>query len=156
MSLADLTDKDAIEQVYIRYCEIVDSKRFDEMDEVFTVDCVGDYTQALGPGVISPDRASLIASMHANLGEGSHCGATHHNVMNFRIAVAGDRATAKVNYYAVHRGCGGYDGALYSMWGQYADELVRTADGWRVARRIYTCQLTEGPAAVVSGAGRAA
>ena len=152
MSIADLIDKDAIQQVYVRYCEIVDSKRFDEMSEVFTADCVGDYTQALGPGVISPDRASLIASMHANLGEDSNCGATHHNVMNFRIEVDGDRASAKVNYYAVHRGSGGYDGALYSMWGQYADELVRTAAGWRVARRVYSCQLTEGPAAVVSGA----
>lgn len=151
MSLAELIDKDAIAQVYIRYCEIVDSKRFDEMDEVFTADCVGDYSQALGPGVVSPDRASLVASMHANLGEGSACGATHHNVMNFRIAVAGDRATAKVNYYAVHRGRGTHEGALYSMWGQYADDLVRTAAGWRVARRVYTCQLTEGPPAVVSG-----
>lgn len=151
MSLAELIDKDAIAQVYIRYCEIVDSKRFDEMDEVFTADCVGDYSQALGPGVISPNRASLVASMHANLGEGSTCGATHHNVMNFRIAVAGDCATAKVNYYAVHRGRGAHEGALYSMWGQYADDLVRTADGWRVARRVYTCQLTEGPPEVVSG-----
>ncbi len=120
------------------------------MHEVFTADCVGDYSQALGPGIVSPDRASLVASMHANLGSSSNCGATHHNVMNFRIAVAGDRATAKVNYYAVHRGCRDYDGALYSMWGQYADELVRTAAGWRVARRLYTCQLTEGPREVVS------
>lgn len=155
MSLAELIDKDAIAQVYVRYCEIVDSKRFDEMDEVFTADCVGDYTQALGPGVVSPDRASLVASMHANLGEGSNCGATQHHVMNFRIAVAGDRATARVNYHAVHRGCGAYDGALYSMWGQYADDLLRTSAGWRVGRRVYTCQLTDGPAAVVSAAAAA-
>lgn len=156
MSLADLIDKDAIQQVYVRYCEIVDAKRFDEMTEVFTADCIGDYTQALGPGVISPDRASLIASMHANLGEGSNCSATHHNVMNFRIRIDGDRATAKVNYYAVHRGCGDHEGALYSMWGQYADQLVRAPEGWRIARRVYTCQLTEGPAGVVSRATAAA
>ncbi|MGF7151111.1 3-phenylpropionate/cinnamic acid dioxygenase small subunit [Sphingomonas zeicaulis] len=151
MSSADLIDKDAIAQVYIRYCEIVDSKDFDRMDEVFTEDAVGDYTQALGPGVISPDRASLIASMHANLGPQSSCGATHHNVLNFRIHPDGDNATAKVNYYAVHRGRGAHDGALYSMWGQYADDLIRTDAGWRVARRVYTVALTEGPSAVVAG-----
>lgn len=151
MSPADLIEKDAIESVYVRYCEIVDTKTFDRMDEVFTEDCVGDYTQALGPGVISPNRASLIASMHANLGPDSACGATHHNVMNFRIALDGDRAAAKVHYYAVHRGRGAQEGALYSMWGQYADDLVRTAAGWRVARRVYTVALTEGPPAVVAG-----
>ncbi|MBO9378019.1 nuclear transport factor 2 family protein [Sphingomonas histidinilytica] len=151
MSLQELIDKDAIEQVYVRYCEIVDSKSFDRMDEVFTEDCVGDYSQALGPGVISPNRASLIASMHANLGPQSSCGATHHNVLNFRIGVDGDEARAKVHYYAVHRGRGAQEGALYSMWGQYADELRRTPAGWRVARRVYTVALTEGPAAVVAG-----
>ncbi len=151
MSLSELIAKDAIQQVYIRYCEIVDAKDFDRMDEVFQEDCVGDYTQALGPGVISPNRASLIASMHANLGPDSSCGATHHNVLNFRITVDGDKATAKVHYYAVHRGRGRWDGALYSMWGQYADDLVRTPAGWRVARRVYTVALTEGPSEVVAG-----
>ncbi|AHE53279.1 nuclear transport factor 2 family protein [Sphingomonas sanxanigenens] len=151
MSSADLIEKDAIAQVYVRYCEIVDSKDFDRMDEVFTEDAVGDYTQALGPGVISPNRASLIASMHANLGPQSSCGATHHNVLNFRIRTDGDSATARVHYYAVHRGRGAHEGALYSMWGQYADDLVRTDAGWRVARRVYTVALTEGPSAVVAG-----
>ncbi len=151
MSLAQLIDQHAITQVYHRYCDIVDTKTFDAMDEVFTADCQGDYTQALGPGVISPDRASLIASMHANLGPESHCGATQHNVLNFRIDVAGDRASARVHFYAVHRGRETLDGAIYSMWGEYDDDLVRTADGWRVANRVYTCALSEGPSAVVAG-----
>jgi 3-phenylpropionate/cinnamic acid dioxygenase small subunit len=151
MSLQRLINQDAIREVYHRYCDIVDAKTFDAMDAVFTADCIGDYTQALGPGVVSPDRASLIASMHANLGPDSSCGATHHNVLNFRIVVAGDTATARVHYYAVHRGRGAQDGALYSMWGEYDDALVRTTDGWRIAHRVYTCALTEGPPAVVSG-----
>ena len=145
MSLQRLLDERAIEQLYIRYCEIVDTKRFDELHEVFTAGATGDYTQALGPGVISPDRASLIASMHANLGPDSNCGPTHHNVGNFRITVEGDTATAKVHYYAEHLGQGDYPGAQYSMWGQYDDELVRTRDGWRVAKRVYTCAIKRGP-----------
>lgn len=145
MSLQMLLDERAIQQVYIRYCEIVDGKTFDDLHEVFVADATGDYTQALGPGVISPDRASLIASMHANLGPNSNCGATHHNVGNFRIAVDGDSARAKVHYYAVHLGQGDFPGALYSMWGQYDDVLVRTPDGWRVKARVYTCALSQGP-----------
>lgn len=150
MSLQYLIDKDAIEQVYVRYCEIVDSKTFDAMDEVFTEDATGDYTQALGPGVISPNRASLIASMHANLGTHSNCAATHHNVGNFRVTVTGDTAKAKVHYYAEHLGQGDYAGEQYSMWGQYEDDLVRTNQGWRVKARVYKCFLSRGPAEVTS------
>jgi len=150
MSLQYLIDKDAIEQVYIRYCEIVDAKTFDDMHEVFTEDATGDYTQALGPGVISPDCASLIASMHANLGPDSNCGPTHHNVGNFRVKVDGDTARAKVHYYAEHIGRGDYEGEQYSMWGQYEDDLVRTPQGWRVKARLYKCYFSRGPAAVTS------
>lgn len=149
LSLQELNDKDEIMQVYHRYCEIVDTKTFDRMDQVFMPDCVGDYTQSM-PGVISPNRASLIASMHENLGPNSNCGETHHNVLNFRIQVSGDKATAKVHYYAVHRGRLAFEGELYSMWGQYADDLVRSPDGWRVAKRVYTTALTEGPRGVTS------
>lgn len=140
-----LADMRAIEQVYVRYCEIVDTKIFDAMDEVFTEDATGDYTQALGPGVISPNRASLIASLHQNLGPMSNCGPTHHNVGNFRISVAGDTARAKVHYYAEHLGQRDYPGAQYSMWGQYDDELIRLPEGWRISKRIYTCTMARGP-----------
>ena len=148
MSLQYLIDKDAIEQVYVRYCEIVDAKSFDDMHEVFTEDATGDYTQALGPGVISPNRASVIASMHANLGPNSNCGPTHHNVGNFRVTVDGDTARAKVHYYAEHLGQGDYPGEQYSMWGQYEDDLIRTRDGWRVKARVYKCYIARGPAGV--------
>lgn len=140
-----LADVHAIEQIYVRYCELVDAKEFDQLGDVFTPDTRHDYTRSL-PGVFVEGLAPLIASMHHNLGAGSHCGATHHNVGNFRITVDGDEARAKVNYYAVHRGLGHHEGALYSMWGLYDDELVRTRAGWRVARRIYSSFLTEGPA----------
>jgi 3-phenylpropionate/cinnamic acid dioxygenase small subunit len=151
MSLEFLQDKLAIEQVYIRYCEAIDNKQFDALSEVFVADTYHDYTQALGPGVVVTSLDQLLGSMRAHLGDGSNCGATQHNVNNFRIGVDGDTARAKVNYYAVHRGIGKYAGALYSMWGLYDDELVRTAAGWRVARRKYTTFLTEGPVVTSRG-----
>ena len=115
------------------------------MVEVFTDDTLGDYTQALGPEVISVGLPNLIASMHQNLGAGSTCGPTHHNVGNFRVTVDGDTAEAKVHYYAVHLGLGAHAGAIYSMWGQYNDKLVRTKDGWRIKNRVYHAYITDGP-----------
>lgn len=143
-----------IERLYVLYCDLVDSKRFDKLGDVFMDEATGDYTQALGPGVISPDLKSLIASMHLNLGEGSNCGPTHHNVGNFSIHINGHSATTKVHYYTVHRGINDYAGQLYSMWGQYEDLLEKTSAGWRVKCRVYKCFLSEGPSGVVSASRR--
>ena len=150
-TLARLLDERAIEAVYVRYCELVDAKQFDRLDEVFTADTRGDYTQALGPGVVTEGLAALVEAMHANLGAGSSCGATHHNVTNFRMAVDGDRATAKVHYIAAHAGAGTHAGSTYVMWGQYDDRLICTEAGWRVAERVYTLALSEGDPELVKG-----
>jgi hypothetical protein len=145
MSLQFLMDKHAIEQVYIRYCEIIDAKSFDDLHEVFTEDTIGDYGLPGGVQNITIGIDPLVFSMHANLGVDSNCGATHHNVGNFRVEVNGDTAKAKVHYYAEHLGAHDFPGELYSMWGQYADDLVRTPVGWRVKNRLYKCYLSQGP-----------
>ena len=149
--LQRLIDERAIGAVYVRYCELVDGKDFDRLDEVFTAETRGDYSQALGPGVVIEGLPALVAAMHANLGEGSSCGTTHHNVANFRIAVDGDGATAKVHYIAAHAGAGAHAGADYTMWGEYADRLVRTFEGWRIADRVYTLAVATGDPAIVRG-----
>jgi hypothetical protein len=52
------------------------------------------------------------------------------------IEVDGDRATA----HSIIRECGKYAGrqTCLEVLGLYDDELVRTADGWRFARRVFT------------------
>lgn len=149
--LARLVDERAIETVYVRYCELVDGKEFDRLDEVFAEDSRGDYSQALGPGVVIEGLPALVSAMHANLGVESSCGATHHNVTNFRIAVDGDAASAKVHYIAAHAGAGELTGRDYVMWGEYDDELVRTPVGWRVSQRVYTLAVATGDPAIVRG-----
>ncbi|MXO74332.1 nuclear transport factor 2 family protein [Altererythrobacter aerius] len=149
-ALSQLIDERAIEQIYVRYCELVDGKDFDRLDEVFTADTLGDYSRALGEGVVTRGLPALIAAMHHNLGAGSHCGATHHNVGNFRIMVEGGRARAQVHYIAAHAGEGSHAGKSYVMWGEYDDVLVRTPAGWRVAERTYTLAVSQGDPAMVS------
>ena len=143
--MSDQSDRIAIERIYIRYCSVIDCKDFDRFDEIFTADTFGDYTQAYGADAVRHGRDELVAIMKQNLGESSNCGATHHNVLNIEIDVNGDSAAATVNYYAVHRGVRDHEGALYSMWGRYHDDLVRTDNGWRIARRRYMLSLSEGP-----------
>ncbi len=141
-------DKHEIEQVYILYCDLVDHKRFDGMVNVFTENAVGDYSAAYT--IVVEGVAPLIASMHRNLGAGSNCGPTHHNVGNFRVSVDGDRAESRAHYYAVHQGRGAYDGQIYSMWGEYHDFWLRTQSGWRIDKRFYAIFLTDGPPQICS------
>jgi 3-phenylpropionate/cinnamic acid dioxygenase small subunit len=144
---AYLEDKHAIEQVYIRYCDIIDQKAFDRLDEVFTQDCVGDYRSTNGK--VQEGLAPLIAHVTRGMGPGSDCGATHHNVCNFRVTVDGDTATSKAHFYAVHEGINHCAGEHYTCWGEYDDQWTRTDKGWRVSRRTYRNFLIDGTTDVV-------
>jgi 3-phenylpropionate/cinnamic acid dioxygenase small subunit len=144
---AYLADKHAIEQVYIRYCELIDQKAFDRLDEVFTQDCVGDYRSTNGK--VQEGLTPLIAHVTRGMGPGSDCGATHHNVCNFRVTVDGDTAAAKAHFYAVHQGINQCAGEHYTCWGEYDDRWTRTEKGWRVYRRTYRNFLIDGTTDVV-------
>jgi hypothetical protein len=138
----------AVHRVYLDYCEVIDSKRFDDLDRVFTADCVGDYRDT--QGVVIDGLAPLVSGLHQNMGPGSTCGSTHHNVLNFRIDPIDDtHASAQVHFYAVHRGVGAMAGELYTVWGQYDDRLVLTGDGWRITNRRYTNYVVDGDKAVI-------
>ncbi|MDT5027219.1 MAG: hypothetical protein QOE61_3645 [Micromonosporaceae bacterium] len=142
-----LGDEHEIKQVYHRYCDVIDSKVFEDLDQVFTADCIGDYRDTFG--VVQKGLAPLRTHLNANLGRGSTCVGTHHNVLNFQISTDGERATGKVHFYAVHRGVGAMSGKLYSVWGCYHDELTRTEQGWRISRRRYENYVTDGDKAVI-------
>lgn len=138
----------AVHRVYLDYCDVIDEKRFDDLDQVFTPDCVGDYRDT--QGVVIEGLAPLVAGLHENMGPGSTCGPTHHNVLNLRIDAADEsRASAQVHFYAVHQGVGSMAGALYTVWGRYDDELALTERGWRVTRRRYTNYVVDGDKAVI-------
>ena len=93
---AILVEIDAIQQVYRTYCEIIDAKDYDRLSEVFTRDCLGDYRSS--NGILQDGLAPLVARLHRNMGRHplADCGATHHNVCNFRIALTGGTAEGQL------------------------------------------------------------
>jgi hypothetical protein len=62
-------------------------------------------------------------------------GPTYHRLSNFVIAVDGDRATARSYVHAVLQAVPDDGASWVEAVGHYDDELVRTPDGWRIARR---------------------
>jgi hypothetical protein len=93
----------AVQRVYLDHCDAIGEKWFDNLDRVFTPDCEGDYRHP--QGVALDGLAPLVMRQHENMAPDSTCGGTHHNVLNFRIAVLDDAHTeAQVHFYAVHQG----------------------------------------------------
>ena len=76
------------------------------------------------------------------------CGPTQHMITNIRVAVKGKEATAKCYLQATHAGRGIYEGKTMTVWGEYSDDLVRYADGWRIKHRELFIQHATGDVGV--------
>jgi ketosteroid isomerase-like protein len=120
-----------IQQVINLYASAIDKHQWSALDGVFTDDAVANF---IGIGVFEGRQAiaDLIASVL------TQCSATQHLLGNINIVVSGDTATATCYLSALHVGLGDYAAETLTVWGEYSDELVRTANGWRIAHRTLT------------------
>jgi ketosteroid isomerase-like protein len=126
-----------IQQVINLYASAIDKHQWSALDGVFTDDAVANF---IGIGVFEGRQAiaDLIASVL------TQCSATQHLLGNINIVVSGDTATATCYLSALHVGLGDYAAETLTVWGEYSDELVRTANGWRIAHRTLTSQHATG------------
>ncbi len=125
------TSKQDIAEVLVRYATGIDRRDWDLFRSCFTADCHADY-----PGIGTWESADAITdfmiSAHADLGH------TMHRISNMAVDVGEDGQSAVARCYV--------DATLMAPDGQsglnphgfYDDELVRAADGWRIARRTFT------------------
>jgi 3-phenylpropionate/cinnamic acid dioxygenase small subunit len=129
---AELSDRLEIRELLDRYASVIDQRRWDALHEVFTPDAQVDYTSTGGKqGALEPVMAWLaraLAPWPLNL----HC------ISNVSIELSGDRARARCYFQApMGRGdLGSQEVVVNAGW--YDDELVRTARGWRIQRRVCT------------------
>jgi hypothetical protein len=135
--LQRLVDKDEIVDLVHRYSYCVDHKRYDELAELFTDDCVVDY----GPGIAPPTRNR--AEFRAMFGRpgGGFAATSHHNANVLVTFDDADHASVAASVYAWHRTNGGDTPRL---WGYYHDTVVREASGWRIATRQLRVLGTDG------------
>lgn len=130
LDLQEISDRLEIQQLLVAYATAVDSGNFDAFDEVFVEDADIDLT-AFGASAGKP------AEMKKWLAEGmAPLSASQHLIANTDIRIDGDRATGRVMCYnalVLPPETGAPPVTLLGMW--YIDEYVRTADGWRIAKR---------------------
>ena len=117
-------DKDEIRELMHRYCFCMDEGRFGELSRLFAPDGVwtAPYRTATGPADIEAWLTQSVPPTPKRM----------HYVMNSIVSLAGDHATGRSNYLVMVEGS---DGPVPSVCGTYADELVKTAEGWRFQRR---------------------
>jgi ketosteroid isomerase-like protein len=125
-----MDDRAAVIDTVNRYATALDSRDWALLDEVFTPDAVGDF----GAGPLS-GREALRDLVRRVVGGG---GPSQHLLGNHRVEVDGDTARCVCQVRAFSAGSGAAGGGSYELLGEYRDQLVRTPDGWRIARRDMT------------------
>ena len=126
-SIRQLVDKDQIIDLVHEYSYGVDHRRYDEVVELFTEDCVVDYA----PGITPVRSRAGLREMFAHSGAG-FTATSHHNANVLVTFDGADRASVRTSVYAWHQRA---DGVTPQVWGYYHDTVVRLSEGWRIAYR---------------------
>jgi 3-phenylpropionate/cinnamic acid dioxygenase small subunit len=122
-------DEAEIGEVLIRYATGIDQRDWPLFRTCWSDEIDADYDQ-LGQFKDVDALTEVMTRMHENMGP------TYHRVSNFVINVDGDRAAVKSYVHAVLMLTPNDPDNWVDAVGHYDDVFVRTADGWRIARRI--------------------
>ena len=130
LSSRELSDRLQINDLLIRYTRAIDTKDWNLLDTCFLPDADVDYTATGGVAGKYPEVRAWLAKALAPFP------ITAHYITNSMVELQGDRAKARTlvfnpMFFA------NPDGSLhdFTVGATYVDELVWTADGWRIAKR---------------------
>ncbi len=121
-AMSDLLDRQEVADVLMRYGSSLDERNWDRLSTCF----VDDVTSVLAGGPEMNGYAQLEEAVRAALGVYE---ATQHHIADLEAEIDGDSATLRANLIATHL----YGGNRFVVGGVYREELVRTAEGWRIA-----------------------
>jgi len=131
LSLAEISDRFEIQQLLIDYSTAIDTRQFDDLDHVFTADAYIDYRAMGGIDGRFPEVKAWVAQVLPNFP------AYAHMLGNFDVRIDGDTASSRTICFNPMVLGGEQNQILYcGLW--YDDEFIRTAEGWRMSRRVET------------------
>lgn len=138
-------DRFAIIATLDRYAECLDQRDWPGLADVFTEDVEIDWVEWQQQGL---DAATTSIRSYLD-----GCGPSQHLLGNYRIELEGDHARSKHYCRVMHmsrsEGKGEQPSKTYETWIEYADDLLRTQDGWRSRRRVCRVLMDQGDRSVL-------
>jgi hypothetical protein len=135
VKLEDVSDRLELEHLVIRYTYAIDERAWDKLDDIFAEDAYIDYRAMGGIDGRFPEVKAWLAQVLPNFPVYAHM------LGNFDVRIsydaAGDTASSRTICFNPMVLGGDQNQILFcGLW--YDDEFVRTADGWRMSRRVET------------------
>ena len=139
LSLEEISDRLEIQQLLVAYSTAIDTRRFDDLDHVFTPDAYIDYRAMGGIDGAFGDVKKWLSEVLPNFPAYSHL------IGNFDVRVTrdatgdatGDTAKSRILCFNPMVLDAEQKQILFcGLW--YDDEFVRTEAGWRMTRRVET------------------
>jgi len=129
LSQQEMSDRLEIQDLLAVYCEAIDGRDWDALDDIFTANAIIDYTEAGGAkGNLTETKAYLAKALKPFSG-------MQHMLGLPVIKIEGDTAKARTTTFnpMVIEQDGKPHIFFVGLW--YCDELIRTEQGWRIASR---------------------
>lgn len=139
MSLQEISDRIQIQDLLVRYTVALDTRNWKLLDTCFTPDAHVDYTATGGSKGKYPEIRAWLEKALAPFQ------VFVHYISNTTVELDGDRAKTRT-YVLNPMGFPNPDGSLhlFTVGAYYNDQLVRTAEGWRIAERVEEHAFLEG------------
>jgi hypothetical protein len=129
MSLQEMSDRLEIQDLFARYSFAIDDRNWAALEDVFTPDAKIDYTETGGAkGSFAEIKAWLPEAL-------SRFPKYQHMVATMQLKLEGDQASSRTILFnpMVYDAAGTQQVFFIGLW--YRDQLIRTANGWRIAAR---------------------
>jgi hypothetical protein len=123
--LAQLVDRQAITDLFNRYVDALDYKRWSDLDEMFEPDATASWFENQWS---QNSRAEIVKFIRSWVEEVK----THHILGNYTATVNGDTAEGSCRVRAHHAGVGDRSHLFEETLGVFSARLVRRGNGWRI------------------------
>jgi len=124
-SLAQLVDRQAIADVFNRYVDALDYKRWGDLDEMIEPDATASWFQNQWSQSGRVEIVRFIRSWVEDV-------KTHHILGNYTATVQGDSAQGSCRVRAHHAGVGERSHLFEETLGVFSARFIRRDDVWRI------------------------
>ena len=133
LSQQEISDRFEIQDLVFRYAHLIDTRQFDQLRDVFTEDAFVDYS-VYGGSVGNLETTIEFLEQAVTRELFPNC---QHLNANVQVTLDGDAASGRVMCFnPMEMNLPGGDSQTYMLGLWYVDEYRRTADGWRICRRV--------------------